>query len=162
MWPYSAQALPAYSHKGSRTTTAIDMRVVSLNHRAPTQLGETTGKHRPHANPTRRAMLAWRRAPDVDHLLSVGGVEWRRDHHSTELNTTSVRLTEPNFWYFVQKTWCKFIKFRFDIVSFHSKQRKRSLHPEEAEESSTTHWSEMKWNWTSSKKIKKIKLICSG
>ena len=33
--------------------------------------------------------------PDVDHLLSVGGVEWRRDHHSTELkhNFSSLNWT---------------------------------------------------------------------
>ena len=48
---WGLQHTPAYTHKASRTTTVIDIRIVSSHHRAPTQPEETTRKLRPHARP---------------------------------------------------------------------------------------------------------------
>ena len=67
--PYSSQAPRACTHQASRTTTIIDIRVVSSDHRAATQPEETTRKLRPHVSPA-QAVLAWRRTPDIAHLLS--------------------------------------------------------------------------------------------
>ena len=78
-----------FTLRTSRTTTVIDVRVVSLNHRAPKQQEETTRKLRLRVFSSQRAFLEWRSAPAVAQLQS-GRV--RRDHHSTELNTTTVNL----------------------------------------------------------------------
>ena len=50
--------------------TVIDIRVVPSEHRAPSQTEEATRKLRTHPDPAQRAVLAWRRAPDVAHLFS--------------------------------------------------------------------------------------------
>ena len=76
-----------------------------------------TSKLRQHASPALRAVLAWRHAPAVSHLLWGRVKGRRRDHHSTELNLKSVNLTKLNFY-------CKSAVFK--EVSLHSKRRQRN------------------------------------
>ena len=59
--PTAPKHLPR-THRVSSTTTAIDIRDVSLNHHVRHNTQETARKSRPHASHARRAVLAWRRA----------------------------------------------------------------------------------------------------
>ena len=72
----STQAPPP-KNKAARTTTAVAIRVVSSNRRAPTQRVGNTCKLRPHASPAQRGLLAWRRAPEVALLLSCRVGPWK-------------------------------------------------------------------------------------
>ena len=59
---YSAQAPAAYTHKSSRTTTALTSALYP-----PT----TVHRHSPRKPHATFDHLAWRREPDVAHLLSI-------------------------------------------------------------------------------------------
>ena len=88
-----------------------------------------TGLRRPHASPVPRAVLTWRRAPIVGHQLSCRVKRRRRDHHSSELNITSVNFYSSFF-------------LSLDIVSIFF-LKKTLPQPKEAEECTTTHRSEL-------------------
>ena len=56
--PTGPRHFSAFTRKATRTTTVIDVRVVSSNHHAPTQLEETIRKLRLDASPAQRVFLA--------------------------------------------------------------------------------------------------------